>query len=670
MKKFITKSLLSVSLLTLSAGGLIPAYAQEGMKSDYRNIYQTDPTSLDYLFTYRNPNTMHTINFIEGLYENDQYGNYIPALAESHEVSEDGLVYTYHLRKGVKWVDMNGNEWGETTAHDFVTGLQHAADVQSEMLPIVQDTIQGLDEYIKGEATDFSQVGVKAIDDYTLQYTLTRPEPYFNSKTNYGILYPVNQAFLESKGDEFGALSPDAILYNGPYRLVNLTAKSVIEYAKNESYWDKDNVHLNTVTFSYNDGSDTESYYRLFKDKAMDSMPVNPTAPIYQEILKENANAVTLQPAKGSTNLLHFNLNRVSRDASQKKSDPEFESTKKAILNKKFRQALMFGFNRAAYMQQTHGEEFRDKAIRNMLVPDNFVNVNGESFGKAVSKYLAEINPELYSDVDLGEGHDAFYNPEKAKKLMAEARKELEGQGVQFPIHMDLLVLDQDSRRVNLAQSLKVSMEEAVGTDNLVVDLNLLNQDSYLAMTFNATIAEDIGYDISNENAWGPDYQDPSTYLDIYDPEKGAMLTVVGLNATFEGEEDPAKSVREQTELFDYQAKLNDASAITDNMDARYDAYAKAQAQLIDMAIALPIRNQGSNVRLTRVVPYSGPYSLSGNGGDKLKFTRVQEEAVTKEQFEAALQEWKQHVSGQVQASSAELLSSESFQADQSQDEN
>ncbi|MCJ0588335.1 ABC transporter substrate-binding protein, partial [Enterococcus cecorum] len=233
MKKFVVPSLLlssTVLLAACSSGG--DKKASDGGKgeSNYSYVYSTDINSLDYTFSSRTSNSDHFANFVEGLLENDQYGNLKPALAKSWEVSDDGLTYTYHLRKGVKWVDNEGNDYAEVKAQDFVTGLKHAVDVKSETLYVVQDSIKGLDDYVKGATKDFSTVGVKAVDDYTLQYTLARPESYWNSKLTYGILFPVNEEFLKSKGKDFGQPSPDSILYNSAYILTNNTAKSVIEY--------------------------------------------------------------------------------------------------------------------------------------------------------------------------------------------------------------------------------------------------------------------------------------------------------------------------------------------------------------------------------------------------------------------------------------------------------
>ena len=155
---------------------------------------------------------------LDGLMEADKYGNLVPSVAEDWSVSQDGLTYTYKIRKGVKWYTSDGEEYADVTAKDFVTGLKHAADSKAGALYLVQDSIAGLSDYLSGANKDFSNVGVKAIDNHTLQYTLKKPEPYWNSKTTYGLLFPVNEDFLKNKGKDFGkSTDPTSILYNGPF---------------------------------------------------------------------------------------------------------------------------------------------------------------------------------------------------------------------------------------------------------------------------------------------------------------------------------------------------------------------------------------------------------------------------------------------------------------------
>ncbi len=133
---------------------------------------------MDYITSTRDSTSSITTNLIDGLLENDQYGNLIPSMAESWTVSKDGLTYTYKIRQGAKWYTSEGEEYAEVKAQDFVTGLKHAADGKSDGLTLIQDSIKGLAEYVSGETNDFSTVGVKAVDDYTVEYTLNKPESF------------------------------------------------------------------------------------------------------------------------------------------------------------------------------------------------------------------------------------------------------------------------------------------------------------------------------------------------------------------------------------------------------------------------------------------------------------------------------------------------------------
>ena len=150
----------------------------------YSYIFVNNPDTLDYITSTRDSTSSITTNLIDGLLENDQYGNLIPSMAESWTVSKDGLTYTYKIRQGAKWYTSEGEEYADVTAHDFVTGLKYAADKKAENLYLVQDSIKGLADYVEGKSSDFGTVGVKAVDDYTLQYTLNQPETYWNSKNN------------------------------------------------------------------------------------------------------------------------------------------------------------------------------------------------------------------------------------------------------------------------------------------------------------------------------------------------------------------------------------------------------------------------------------------------------------------------------------------------------
>ena len=236
--------------LTFAAALLLAACGQSGSDTKtYSSTFSGNPTTFNYLLDYYADNTAIITNLVDGLLENDNHGNLVPSLAEDWSVSSDGLTYTYKLRKNAKWFTADGEEYAPVKAQDFVTGIKYAVDNKSQALDLIQNSIKGLNDYITGADSDFSKVGVKAIDDQTVEYTLARPEPYWNSKTTNSILFPVNEEFLNSKGKDFGTLSPDSILYSGPYLLKDFTSKSSIEYVKNPHYYDHDKVSIEHVNW-------------------------------------------------------------------------------------------------------------------------------------------------------------------------------------------------------------------------------------------------------------------------------------------------------------------------------------------------------------------------------------------------------------------------------------
>lgn len=604
------------------------------LETEYKANYGLDPTTLDYLFNNQNTTTDHAVNFIDGLYETDQNGNYIPAVATDYKVSDDGLTYTYTIRKGVKWVDVDGNEYAEVKAQDFVTGLKHAVEVKSLTLPIVQDSIKNLDAYIEGKVSDFEEVGVKALDDYTLQYTLEQPEPYFNTKTTYNILYPVNEEFLKSKGKDFGSLSPDSILYNGPFRLSNLTAKSKIEYVKNDQYWDKDNVFIDKVSLTFNDGSDLEAPFRMFKDGQLVAFSVNPNLPIFDEVKSTYADALNVSVSRPGTYYGQFNYNRRSYEHTEKKTDAQKEATKKAILNKHFRQAILFALDRHTYLAQSVGKDYADGRIRNTLVPGNFVSLDGKAYGDVVQEKLQALDADMFGGVDLADGHDAYYNADKAKKAFEEAKKEL--GDIEYPVRLDLPVDETNETSVNQMKSFKKSVEDSLGKENVIIDVNLLSHDNYWNATFNATTPDAVDYDISTASGWLPDYQDPSTYLAVLNPENGELMVSLGLESGL----DKDKEAKEAAGFFKYNEDYQ--KAVNEKLDPakRYEAFAAAEATMLDNVLVIPIQLQGATPFVTKAVPFSGPFAFAGPTDGRLKFVKIQDKPVTIEQFKAAKEAW------------------------------
>ena len=630
--------------VTLLASGVLAACSGSGSSAKgektFSYVYETDPDSLNYLTTGKAAVANITSNVVDGLMENDRYGNFVPSMAEDWSVSKDGLTYTYTIRKDAKWYTSEGEEYAPVKAQDFVTGLKYAADNKSEALYLVQESIKGLDAYVKGEVKDFSEVGIKAIDDQTVQYTLNKPESFWNSKTTMGILAPVNEEFLTSKGSDFAkATDPSSILYNGPFLLKSLVAKSSVEFEKNPNYWDKDNVHIDKVKLSFWDGQDTGKLADTFKDGGFSMARLFPTSAGYPELEKEFKDNIVYTPQDSATFLVGTNIDRQSYKYTSKTTDEQKTSTKKALLNKDFRQAIAFGFDRTAYASQVNGESGASKLLRNLFVPPTFVQADGKNFGELVKEKLVTYGDE-WKDVNLDDAQDGLYNPEKAKAEFAKAKTALQAEGVQFPIHLDMPVDQTNTTKVQRVQSLKQSLEATLGTDNVVIDIQQLQKDEVLNVTYFAETAAGEDWDLSDNVGWSPDYIDPSTYLDIIKPSVGENTkTYLGFDA------GTNNAAAKQVGLDDYEKMVVEAGNEDTDVSKRYDKYAAAQAWLTDSALIIPTTSQTGRPMLSKMVPFTLPFAYSGNKGMSeallYKYLELQDKPVTTDEYQKAQDKWK-----------------------------
>ena len=640
MKKGRIFALAGVALLATgvlaACGGSQKSSNSEAPKA-YGYTYTADPETLDYLISGKQSTKVATSNGIDGLFTNDKYGNLAPAVAEDWSVSKDGLTYTYKIRKGVKWFTSDGEEYAEVTAKDFVNGLKHAADNKSAALYLAQDSVKGLGDYLAGNNKDFSAVGVKAVDDYTLEYTLNQPEPFWNTKLVYSIFYPLNEEFEKSKGSDFGkATDPTSLLYNGPFLLRGLTAKSSIEFVKNEKYWDKDNVHLDTVTLAYYDGSDQESLERNFTSGAYSYARLFPTSSNYSKVAETYKDNIYYTPQGAGIGGLGVNIDRQEYKYTSKTTDEEKTSTKKALLNKDFRQALNFAFDRTSYSAQVNGKDGAALAVRNLFVKPEFVSANGKSFGDMVTEKVVSYGDE-WKDVNFADGQDGLFNADKAKAEFAKAKAALEAEGVKFPIHLDIPVDQTAKNYIARIQSFKQSVETTLGTENVVIDIQQITTDELHNITYYAASAAAEDWDLSGAVGWNPDFEDPSTYLDIL------KTTSSETTKTYMGYDNPANPVVAQVGLKEYDKLVDEAGKETSDLAARYEKYAAAQAWLTDSSLFLPaMSSSGAAPIISRVVPFSASYTQSGDKGSDVyfKYLQLQSDTVTASQYKEAREKW------------------------------
>ena len=636
------KVLLATSALLLSAGVLVACSGGKSSSSGgqtFSYVYTQDPDTLDYSISNKKSTSEFTGNAVDGLLEVDKYGNLIPSLAKDWTVSKDGLTYTYKLRKGVKWMTSEGEEYGgEVKAQDFVTGLKHAADKKSQAIYLVQKSVKGLDDYVTGKTSDFSTVGVKAIDDYTVQYTLSQPESFWNSKTTMGILMPVNEEFLKSKGDDYGqGTSPSSILYCGPYLIKSITSKSSAILEKNPTYWDAENVKISKVKLTYYDGQDSESLIRGFDNGDYTVARVFPNGSNYKSVEKKHKDDIVYTDQGSSTYNLSFNIDRQAYEITKKTTDAQKASTKKAILNKDFRQAIMFAFNRKAYVAQANGEAGANKVIRNTFTPPNFVQIDGKQFGDAVEKDLEAYGDE-WKGVSVADGKDTLYNPTKAKEEFAKAKADLQAQGVEFPIHLDLPTSSTYTEGIKQAQSFKQSVESTLGAENIVIDLNMISEDDLQRVTYFAESASQQDWDLNNNLGWGPDYTDPSSYIDITSGKSGENA-----NSYFGFDAGTDNAAAKAAGFDEYDQLIEDAQKENTDVNKRYEKYAAAQAWLTDSALLIPIHSDGASPVVRKTVPYSAAFAWTGHKGQTFnyKYLEVQDKVVAAKDYDKAREQWK-----------------------------
>ncbi|MCM1298624.1 MAG: ABC transporter substrate-binding protein [Firmicutes bacterium] len=546
------------------------------IKDTYDIIYPSDPKTWDWINTYRSADSEALCNMWDGLMEYDMEGVLQPALAESYTVSADGLTYTFKLREGVQWVDSQGREIAEVVADDFVAGMQHMMD-SGAVSYLVDGVIKNAAQYNAGDITDIEQVGVKATDKYTVEYTLEQPVSYFLTMLSYHSFAPLCRSYYEGQGGKFGAdfdaaaadynygKSPDTVVYCGPYLVTNFTATNTIVFDANPAYWNKDGINIKKITWHYSDGSDPRKPYDDAVSGVIDGVSLTETTlPIAQE--DGNFDAYHYISATDATTFtIWFNLYRAkytnftddTKVVSQMTDEQKIRANL-AMGNQHFRLALAYGVDRATYNAQVNGEGVKLLSIRNSYTPGNFVtldeditvDINGTATSfKAGTNYGEILQAQITADgypikvydpaADDGagssDGFDGWYNVENAKAEMAKAVEELAAQGVEIsaenPLHFDFPYAQDVDSFANRANAFKKSVEASLD-GMVVVDLVPCGDgyNEWYDATYYFESAEDANYNSCDNGGWGPDYGDPQTYLNTMLPDySGDMTKMIGV---------------------------------------------------------------------------------------------------------------------------------------------
>ncbi len=612
-----------------------------------------EPKTLDYTISAKTSDLYTTANLVDGLLEHDQYGKLKPCLAESYERNADATVWTFKLRPDVKWITNTGEEYDTLKAEDFVTGVRHGVEFDSGTSYLLMGVIKGYEEY--SGTKDFSdeawsKVGVKALDDLTVEFTMEKPIPYFASMATYSVLFPVNKTFLESKGVgcklgapdkencEFGALKLDSILYNGGYILTVNDPKSQIVLTKNDEYWDKDNIFMEKVTLVYDGGEDPYSGMKGYEAGTYPQAALNTSWEDYQKYLDKYKENVFFTLPNSSVFALIMNFNRTKFDETNYAQDQKLrENTRKALLNENFRKALRAAYDRTATAAVTTPRELAKASMKNI---NNFMGAGTQSDGTGYYDAVMQAYKELTGeDKNLNDGEDPFLSKEDALAYIEKAKAE----GIEFPVHLDMLVIETSDRLTKQGQAMKKCIAD--NTDNqIIVELVMRSNDTVTNIAYLSEDPADMDYDISTFTGWGPDYADPKSFVDTQSATTGYYMHAMGLGLTSKDDKGNVvvddEKLKESLGMMEYEKLYREADAINDDMDARYKAFAKADAYLLHRCWYIPTMMQTRGQVVSKYVPFSKVISDYGATDQKWKGLRLQAEPVIATEREALYQEW------------------------------
>lgn len=545
--------------------------------------FTLDPETWDVLSVWTNSVGDPVCGTVENLAKYDMENQLQPAMAESWENSEDGLTWTFHIRPGQIWTDSQGRKIADVKADDWVASMQHFFDCYGDSgAEVLTPMIVNGDAYVNGEITDFSEVGVKALDDLTVEYTLNAPVPAFESMLTYcGFFAPLCREYFTSQGGTFGVddhvngnygTSPENIAYCGPYRITSYTPTNSMVFEANDSYWNRDNMNITKITWYYQDGTDPLKPYDDFMAGTLDRCGLGPSTlkkcqedgnfdkyAIVSELealtragyvnLNRQSFALFNDPTGCVSEMEHGSVDTIDRDNEVYVADASIVDdaarSHVALNNQNFRLALSMGWDRVAYNALYAGEEVKELGIRNSYTPGDFVQlgkdvtteINGETVTFEKGTYYGEIiqaqidadgypikvwDPEANGGLGSGDGFDGYYNVDNCREYLAKAVEELAAVGVEVskenPIQIEYADPVFAEGGTNRAKAYKQSIENA--TDGLV-QVNLLPvQDNQQNNSTNYLISEgwENCIDIGIGTGWSADYGDPASYLNLFMP--------------------------------------------------------------------------------------------------------------------------------------------------------
>ena len=575
-------------------------------------------------------------NMVDSLMEIDNYSRIVPCIAESYTTNEDKSVWTFQIRDGVKWVDVNGNEKADCTSQDFATAMEWILNFHKNESSQTSDfliMLEGANEYYEytktlseeeafaltaEEGSVFKEmVGVETPDANTLIYRCIGSRPYWDSLST--CLWPMSQAMVDELGGPAGvkAMNNENMWYNGCYTMTSYVQGNEKIFTKNPLYWDQDCELFNTVTVKMVESNDT--MYQLYQSGEIDTVtltesnlktiyddPENP----YHDYLVEN-------PATG-TYQIHFNYDKHLEDGTP---DVNWNT---AIANEAFRLSWYYGLDLTEYWKRTN-------SINPLSCENEFYSMTCLAYTSDGTDYTELVRQELGLPEIDGQTV-ARLDADKAEQYKQQAIEELTALGVTFPVEVDFFISGGNQTALDTANVLSQCFSDSLGDDYVQFNIN-----TYVSSASQEVYTPKLQSFVFN--GWTPGVNDPTNYLDtvLYDAVN-AYYSDTYSNIVDVEETETTKDLIDTYKEF--TAMAEEAKAINDDMDARYQACAEAEAYLISHALVLPAYHSSSWC-LTKINPYSKIHAPFGGLNEKMKNWETNADGYITEQIEAIKAEYE-----------------------------
>ena len=593
--------------------------------------------TFNWLYSQRAEDSENLTQLVDGLLEANPEGTLSPGIAEEWGSEDGGKTWTFKLREGVKWVDVNGNEKAECNAWDFATGLEwvlnfYKNDSTNTSMPF--EMIEGAEEYYEytktlseeeafaltaGEGSKFFEmVGMEIPDDYTIIYTCITEKPYFDTLAAYQSLYPMAQGMIDELGgvDAVQAMNNENMWYNGPYTMTSYIQGNEKVFTKNPLYWDTECKLFNTVTIKMVESSDVA--FQLYQAGDLDYVGLTESA--LTTIARDPNNEyydylVPAVPSKYSYQM-HFNYNKNNEDGTK---DTNWNT---AIANEAFRKSWYYGLNLSEYFK-------RSNAIDPFSCENNFYTMPGLVYTSDGTEYT-ELVREVMGLKESDGVTPARVDAAQAEQYKQQAIEELTALGVTFPIEADYYISASSQTALDSANVLAQAFSDGLGDD--YVKLNIC---TFISSTTNEVVVPHLHSFVIN--GWGADYGDPQNYLgqECYgNPNAYYSENYSYINEITEPDDTNADLIAAYQE---YTSMVEAADAITTDLDARYQAYAEAEAYMLDHVFVLPC-NYSIGWCLSKVDNDSKIYAMYGSQNEKMKNWDTHVDGYTSEEKGVAAQ--------------------------------